>query len=239
MRRDHRPYSVKRAFLRLQHLYARHFVVPHFASIGKGYFFVHPWHVKVFGPDIRVGDYVNILAAADKKVRISVWPNGAGKGRIAIGHYCLISPAVRISSSEEVRIGNSCMIASGAYITDSDWHDIYNRVAFGRSAPVDIGDNVWIGDSAIVCKGVSIGANSIVGAGSVVTGPVPPNCIAAGNPARVVRELDPAEAFVTRAHWFEDPTALFRGMDQFDRALLGRNSLTHWLRTVLFPGRTD
>ncbi len=49
----------------------------------------------------------------------------------------------------------------------------------------------WIGDSAIVCKGVRVGENSIVGAGAVVTKNVPPNTVVAGNPARVVKKLDP------------------------------------------------
>jgi acetyltransferase-like isoleucine patch superfamily enzyme len=51
---------------------------------------------------------------------------------------------------------------------------------------------VWVGDSAIICKGVRIGENSIIGAGSVVRKDVPPNCVVIGNPARVVKKLDPA-----------------------------------------------
>jgi acetyltransferase-like isoleucine patch superfamily enzyme len=53
-------------------------------------------------------------------------------------------------------------------ITDSDWHDVYNRISIGKTAPIKIEDNVWIGDSVIVCKGVSIGENSIIGADAVV-----------------------------------------------------------------------
>jgi acetyltransferase-like isoleucine patch superfamily enzyme len=239
VRRDHRPYGLKKALLRFERLYARHFLVPQFDFIGKGYFIVRPWHVKVFGPAITVGDYVNILAASDYKVRISVWSTGPGKGGIRIGDFCLISPAVRISSIDHIRIGNNCMIANGVYITDSDWHGIYNRIEAGRSAPIAIGDNVWIGDGAVVCKGVAIGENSIVGAGSVVVGPIPANCIAAGNPARVVRSLDPAEAFVTRETWFRNPETLYRDMDRFDRKLLKNNSWTDFLRAILFPTRTD
>ena len=57
------------------------------------------------------------------------------------------------------------------------------------SEPITIGDNVWLGGGVIVCPGVSIGANSVVGAGAVVTSDLPENVVAVGNPARVVREL--------------------------------------------------
>jgi carbonic anhydrase/acetyltransferase-like protein (isoleucine patch superfamily) len=131
------------------------------------------------------------------------------------------------------------MIANNAYITDSDWHDVYNRIIMGRTAPVHIASNVWIGDSAIVCKGVTIGENSIIGAGAVVVDSIPANCVAAGNPARVVKKLDEGEAFTTRAQFFSDPENLFRGFDQVDKELLRENSLLHWLRYLLFPSKED
>ncbi|MFC1815917.1 acyltransferase, partial [Thermodesulfobacteriota bacterium] len=127
------------------------------------------------------------------------------------------------------------MLASGVYITDSDWHDIYNRVAIGKSAPVRIEKNVWIGDSAIICKGVTIGENSIIGAGAIVVNHVPADSIAAGNPARVVKQLDPKEQITTRAHWFSNPARLFKGLDQFDKDMLRGNTTLHWLRYLLFP----
>jgi serine acetyltransferase len=131
------------------------------------------------------------------------------------------------------------MLASGAYITDADWHDIYNRVAIGKTAPVRIEKNVWIGDSAIVCKGVTIGENSIIGAGSIVVDSVPANTIAAGNPARVVKELDPREKITTRAHFYSNPAKLFKDFDQFDRDMLQHNTLRGWLRHLLFPLKGD
>ena len=54
------------------------------------------------------------------------------------------------------------MIAHGAYISDADWHGIYDRAEpVGKTKPIKFEDNVWIGDSAIICKGVTIGKNSI------------------------------------------------------------------------------
>jgi serine acetyltransferase len=146
---------------------------------------------------------------------------------------------VRIGSAHEILIGNNCMIASNAYITDSDWHDIYNRVSIGKTAPIKIDDNVWIGDSVIVCKGATIGENSIIGAGAVVVDDIPANCVAAGNPAKVVKKLDAAQPFTTRAQWFSDPEKLFQNFDQADKELLGKNSLLHWLRCLLFPSSRD
>jgi acetyltransferase-like isoleucine patch superfamily enzyme len=239
LRRDHRPYFVKKAYLKFEDFYVNHFLRPQLESLGKGFTFMRPWHVEIFGAPIELGDYVNVVAASDKTVRLAIWSEQPGRGRIRIGNYCLICPGVRIGSAHEIRIGDNCMIASNVYLTDSDWHDIYNRISIGKTAPINIESNVWVGDSAIVCKGVTIGQNSIIGAGAVVVDSIPPNCIAAGNPARVVKQLDAGEAFTTRAQFFADPDRLERAFDQTDRTLLRENSLLHWLRYLLFPSNKD
>ena len=200
---------------------------------------MRPWYVKIFGAPIEIGDYVNVVASSEKKVRLAVWAEQKEQGHIRIGNYCLICPGVRISAAREILIGDNCMVASNAYITDSDWHDIYNRVSVGAAAPVRIDDNVWIGDSAIVCKGVTIGENSIIGAGAVVVDHIPANCVAAGNPARIVKHLDVERSFTTRAHWFSEPEKLVQGFEAVDRALLKDNTLAHWLRCLLFPTTGD
>jgi acetyltransferase-like isoleucine patch superfamily enzyme len=191
--------------------------------------------VKIFGSPIELGDCATIIATSDNKVRLTIWSEQKDEGRIRIGDYCMICPGVRISSASEIIIGDSCMIASGAYITDCDWHGIYNRISLGKRMPVRIEENVWIGDSAIVCKGVTIGVNSIVGAGAVVVNSVPPNVVVAGNPARVVKPLDFDETFTTRAQWFSDPRRLFEAFDEWDRALLRDNTLLGWLRSIISP----
>ncbi len=239
MQKDHRPYFLKRALSKFQRFYTRHFLLPHFASLGNSATIVKPWYVEVFGFPIDIGDYVSIIAASDNRVRLSVWADKQVGGRIRIGDYCLLCPGVRISSASQIRIGDNCMVASGSYLTDSDWHDVYNRIAFGKTGPIDIADNVWIGDSAIICKGVSIGENSIVGAGAVVVDAIPSNCIAAGNPAQVVKHLDPEGSFTTRKQWFAKGPNLFDEIDQLDRELLRENTLLHWLRYVFFPSKKD
>jgi len=117
---------------------------------------------------------------------------GKYEGRIEVGDNVLLMHGIRVSSADRIVIGDDCMLASFCYLTDADWHDIHDRTrAVGRTAPIILEKGVWIGDSAIVCKGVHIGRNSIVAAGAVVTKNVPPNVIVAGNPAKVVKKLNP------------------------------------------------
>lgn len=240
MLRDHRPYYLKALDVRYQNWYARRFLAPHFASLGEGAIFMKPRWVEVFGGPIHLGKYAHVIATRDRMVRLTVWSNWGEEGRIEIGDYVLICPGVRISAAREIVIGHSCMLAQGVFITDADWHGIYDRtLPVGQTAPVRIGDNVWIGDSAIVGKGVTIGANSIIGAGSVVVKDVPPDSIVAGNPAQVVKYLDRGKEITTRAQWLAEPRELARQFAEIDRALLQKNTLRGWLRSILFPRQGD
>ena len=239
MRKDHRPYFIKKLYQRIQNLYAKHYILPHLDFMGPNYTFMKPWHVNFFGPRIRIGDCATIIAASDKKINIAVWPDPEPKGSITIGDFSLICPGVRIGSADKITIGNNCMLAGNSYITDADWHGIYNRIVISNSASVSLSDNVWIGDSAIICKGVTIGENSIIGAGSVVTGDIPSNCIAAGNPAKIMKQLNPHETVIKRAHLFSNTEKLFKDIDNFDKQRLEQNSLLHWMRSIFFPTKND
>lgn len=73
-------------------------------------------------------------------------------------------------------------------ITDSDWH--LDDPRSGKPKAVTIGDNVWLGEGAKILKGVTIGENSVIGAGAVVTKSIPANVIAAGNPCKVIKQID-------------------------------------------------
>lgn len=128
-------------------------------------------------------------------------------GFCSIGDLTMMNGAL-IMCEEEITIGKSCLIAWNVGIADSDFHPIDparrmqdamalapflpNRPERPKlpTRPVRIGNNVWIGMNAIVLKGVTIGDNSIIGAGSVVTCDIPENVIVAGNPGRVVKELE-------------------------------------------------
>ena len=240
MRRDHRPTSLKRAYVALERAYVRWRLAPQLDALGPGFHFMKPWFVRLHGPGITVGAQVHWVAAADRHITLSSWVHPKGQGRITIGDYSLLCPGVRIDSAAEVTLGASCMVAAGAYLTDADWHDLYDRTeVVGASAPIFLEDNVWIGDGATVCKGVRIGAHAIVAAGAVVTKDVPPFSVVAGNPAAVVKTLDPEHPRRTRAELLADPEGLEVWLRELDNAFLGENSVLGWLRALLWPRRGD
>lgn len=237
---DHRPYYLKNLYRKLEYHYTRHFISPQLADLGDGHHFMKPWNIRLYGRCISIGKNAHIVTAGDRKVSMATWTFEDYQGHIVIGDQCLLCPGVRIDSASEVRIGNNCMIAAGAYLTDADWHDIYDRTRpVGNTQPIQIGENVWIGDGATVCKGVSIGKNSIIGASSVVVQDIPENSIAAGNPAKVVKTLDPDRTLVSRAQLFENPSELAAYIDELDRYLLRDNGLLNWIRVLFFPRRGD
>ena len=100
-----------------------------------------------------------------------------------------------ITAKKRIDIGDGTMIAPNVIIVDSDFHAHWppeTRLTSSTAASdraVVIGKNVWIGMNTIVLKGSVIGDGSIIGAASVVSGTIPPNVVAAGNPARVMKEL--------------------------------------------------
>lgn len=98
---------------------------------------------------------------------------------------------VSVSCFKSISIGKNCKIGANTVITDGDWHEEDNRS--GKPNAIIIEDGVWIGYGCIVLKGVKIGKNSVIGAGSVVVKSIPPNCIAAGNPCKLIKRLDTKE----------------------------------------------
>ncbi len=124
-----------------------------------------------------------------------VWLTGGERGRIRIGSGSFLNQMVMVAASELVEIGDHCMAANGALITDADhrFDDLTRPIThqgFTAKGPTIIGDNVWLGANAVVTGGGTIGERAVIGAGSVVTGDIPGGVIAAGTPARVLREID-------------------------------------------------
>ena len=240
MRHDHRPYAAKRLHRAIERAYVEHFVSPQLDALGPHYQVMKPWHLKVSGANIRIGSSVHIINASDRNVCLTTWQFNEHAGHIDIGDFCLISPGVRIDSASCVEIGANCMLAASVYVTDADWHDLYDRTRpIGTTRPVVFEDNVWIGDGSIVCKGVRIGENRVIGAGSVVTSDIPPGVIAAGNPARVIKPLNPDLPTRRRSDLLGDPEALNRQIDELERYLHGGYSWWGWLRTLFRPTRDD
>ena len=121
---------------------------------------------------------------------------------IFLGNDVIINMNCTFVDNKPIRIGNRVLIASNVQIYTSshpilpqerlvpDWRE--RRTTFFRTfaRPIEIKDNVWIGGGCILLPGVTIGENSVIGAGSVVTSSVPGNCVAVGNPCRVIRRFD-------------------------------------------------
>ncbi len=239
MRQDHRPYRLKRLLAKIESRWVAHFLAPQAERFGANSMVMKPWHVKLYGAGINIGEQIHIIAGQDRPVALTTWNFAGQQGAIDIGDYCLVCPGVRIDSAAQVRIGNNCMLAAGAYISDADWHDHYDRTRpIGRFAPVILEENVWIGEGAMVGKGITIGENSIVGAKALVTRDVPPNTVVGGNPATVLKSLDPNAPRRTRADLLGNPD-LPEELDRLERYLLAGNGWLNWLRTLIWPRRDD
>jgi acetyltransferase-like isoleucine patch superfamily enzyme len=237
LRKVHHPYWFEKAAEFWYARLAEHFVHPQFDALGAEPRFVGAKYLDIRGGPVRAGDHLHVYATRDQPVSLAVDPFEGGSGQIAFGSYCILAPGVRIRSAVGVHVGDNCMFAENVLITDSDWHDHYHRIYPGKLAPVVIENNVWIGDHATICKGVTLGENSIVGAGAVVTRDVPRNAIAAGNPAKAVGELDPTQHMTRRDALFVGGLPYQQFKDQFDRRRLAGNSVRGWLRARLFPDR--
>ena len=111
---------------------------------------------------------------------------------IEIGSGTIFSNNVSIVSMGGVKIGERCLIGDQTLIFDCDFHELApakRMDGVGPIEPVTIGNNVWFGSRTQILRGVSIGDNSVIGAGSVVVHNIPANSVAAGVPAKVIRSL--------------------------------------------------
>jgi maltose O-acetyltransferase len=91
----------------------------------------------------------------------------------------------RIDIGDDVQIGPAVQLLTPTHPIDPE----LRRRKWEAAEPISIGDNVWLGGGVVVCPGVSIGADTVVGAGAVVSRDLPANVVAVGNPARIIREI--------------------------------------------------
>ena len=105
---------------------------------------------------------------------------------IEIGKNCGFSGTV-IGCAKYVKLGNNVRCGANTMITDSDWHTDDYRTGYDKEVVIE--DNVWLGYGVKVLKGVHIGKNSLIGAGSIVTKDIPANVVAAGNPCKIIKEI--------------------------------------------------
>jgi acetyltransferase-like isoleucine patch superfamily enzyme len=159
-------------------------------------FWKRPVFYKELGSTIEIGDACifrsdfdsNLIGVAHKCIISTHSPNA----EIKIGNSCGFS-GTSIGIKESLVIGNNVQVGANTCITDFDWHAMdpedRDNPDLILSKGVVIEDNVWLGLNCIVLKGVRIGKNSIIGAGSVVTRDIASDSLAAGTPCRVLKKL--------------------------------------------------
>ena len=152
---------------------------------GKSYFYRTRNSQIVIGKNavLRSDKYSNLIGINHPCI-FSTHNSGSS---IIIGDNCGFSGTV-ISAFISIKIGSNVKCGANTVITDSDWHSEDLRST--EPKPIEIKDNVWLGLNTIVLKGVIIGQNSIVGANSLVTSNIPPNVIAAGNPCKIIKNIN-------------------------------------------------
>ncbi|MEB2629674.1 acyltransferase [Peribacillus frigoritolerans] len=149
---------------------------------------------------LSIGDHVtinssflsNLVGMYQRTIIVTRTPDA----EITIGNNVGISGAT-IYARKSIIIGDHTLIGGNTKIIDNDFHPVDPEVRRKTPnehmgiRPIEIGKNVFIGCNCLILKGAKIGDNAVIGAGSVVNGEIPANCVAVGNPARVVRFLEP------------------------------------------------
>ena len=167
---------------------------------GKGIVLRKPGHI-ILGHSIAIDDYVMLDGCCEEEPAITVGDrvvisNGcviqAKTGPLDIGDNCDIGAHTIISSISRIKLAPSVLIAGNCYIGGARYHledreiPIMDQGIYSRG-PISIGEGTWIGASATILDGVSIGRGCVIGAGSLVTANIPDYSIAVGVPARVIR----------------------------------------------------
>jgi acetyltransferase-like isoleucine patch superfamily enzyme len=123
---------------------------------------------------------------------------GAEKGAtLRIGDHVFINQGCNICAQKEIAIDDYTQIGDCVTIYDTNYHEI-DRGEGIKIKPVKVGKNVWIAARCILLPGVTIGDNSVVGCGSVVTKSFPNNVLIIGNPAKIVRELNVPDGYIRK-----------------------------------------
>jgi acetyltransferase-like isoleucine patch superfamily enzyme len=141
--------------------------------------------VSVFGEgELILGYGVSIVGTA-VPVELGTYNNG----RVEIGDHTFINYGSSITARSSVKIGAHCLLGHYTFIMDNGQHDIVRHNELPPSGPVVIEDHVWIGSKVVILPGVRVGHHAVIGAGSIVTRDVPPHCVVAGGPARIIRQV--------------------------------------------------
>jgi acetyltransferase-like isoleucine patch superfamily enzyme len=166
---------------------------------------------KHFGKGSVIGGAIDLEGEAMTEVGSRVYfgpgcwlmalggPRADGRAVIRIGDRCSFAGGVVITAFESVEIGDDVITGRNIHISDHahEFSDVSKPIrdqGVTPPRPVCIGTGSWIGQGAVICPGVSIGKNCVIGANSVVRADVPDHCVAAGVPARIIRQIGVNEA---------------------------------------------
>ena len=133
---------------------------------------------------MTIGDRVRLVSTVAQLELVTI----AG-GHLEIGDNVFINYGSSLVASAHVRIGNDCLIGTHVMVMDCDFHRVEDKAWDTTGDPVIIDDRVWLGNRSMVLKGVHVGHDSVVAAGSVVTKDVEPRTVVAGVPAVIVRRF--------------------------------------------------
>lgn len=131
---------------------------------------------------LYIGDRINLWSFFDKICFF-------GGGKLEIGDDCFINNGTIIECRDNICMGNNVNIGYRVLISDTSNHSI-DGIEPVKVKPIKIGNNVWIASNCTILAGITIGDNSIVGAGSVVTKDILTNTLVVGNPPKVIRTFD-------------------------------------------------
>lgn len=148
-------------------------------------------------PDSKIFVGSKCIFRSDKTVNLSLKKRCIIRtlnfsAEISIGDFTGINASM-IAAENKITIGKNVLIGYNCYITDTDNHSVSiteRHSGKAKSKPVIICDNVWLGANVTVLKGVTIGENSVISAGSVVYTNIPPNVVAIGNPCKVIQKIE-------------------------------------------------
>lgn len=176
----------KYASFNIKHAIRRWWILRNVRSKGEGIYIDRNVQLLRHPERIYLGNKVMLKEGA------KICPTHA-KAKITIGDWTTIGYNVCIFSKSKISIGDNCLIAPFCYFVDSDHGTELGSLIREQSmeaAPINIGDDVWLGAGVIVTKGVNIGSGAIVAAGSVVTKDIQPNAVFGGSPAKFIRNRE-------------------------------------------------
>ena len=185
-----RTWWVKRRWYERNSRFRRRLRLNRHAAEG-GFFIRYP----VEGEVLEALDQGRLAIGEGTLLEPGCWLTLGPRARIEVGRGCFLNRGTMLAAVDRIEIGDHVMFANNCFVGDGDhrYDDPDKPVTwqgFSSQGPVRIGSNSWFGVNCVVTSGVSIGDRCVIGANSVVIEDLPPGVIAAGTPARVIREIE-------------------------------------------------